>query len=94
MFTNMVAAIPLNLPPAEAKQAWIEQELAKLTDDERARYATDAFFRGIVRTTLEQEWRDPAGLATAREAREMYGNDFERELADLETGRHPLHRSR
>lgn len=92
--TNMVAALPLKLPAVEAKQAWIEQELAKLTDDERAKYATDAFFRGIVHTTLEQEWRDPAGIALVREVRETYGGDFERELADLESGQHPLRRSR
>ncbi|MFT3773925.1 MAG: hypothetical protein QM820_51810 [Minicystis sp.] len=90
----MVAVPSFDLPAADAKQAWIDQELAKLTPEERAQYESSSFFRGIVDLTLEQEWENPGCFERVAAAREMYGDDSERELADLETGRHPFQQPR
>jgi hypothetical protein len=90
----MVAAVPLGVPEAEAKKAWIAAELAKLTPEEREQYETSDFFRRIVDLTLEQEWENPGGFERLAAVREMYGEDVDRELADLEAGRHLLQRPR
>jgi hypothetical protein len=86
----MAAAFPLHLSAPDAKRAWFAQELAKLTPDERARYDSSDHFRGFVNTTLEMEWRSPGCFERVAAMRDRYGNDAERELADLEAGRHPL----
>ena len=90
----MVAAIPLDVPEADAKAAWFAQELAKLTPEHRAQYEADEWFRDFVHTALEMEWRDPAGVAMEQRARETYGGDVERERDDFDAGRHPFQSSR
>jgi len=72
------------------EHAWRTQELAKLTPEERVKYDAGGLFRDLVDLALEEEWRNPGGVERAATARELYGNDDERELADLEAGRHPF----
>jgi hypothetical protein len=86
----MVAAVPLDIADADAKRAWIAQELAKLTPEHRAQYDADAWFRDFVHAALEMEWRDPVGVAIERKAREAYGGDVARERDDFDAGRHPF----
>jgi hypothetical protein len=88
----MVAAYPL--ADEAQKQAWIARQLAELTPEERAKYDSDAFFRGIVDATLEREWRAPSALQRERTVREQYGDDYDRERADIESGIHPLQQTR
>lgn len=85
----MVAVAPLD-PSADRKKAWIAQELAKLTPEERESYENDDFFRGCVDLTLEEEWESPGCFERVAAARAMYGDDEDRERADLAAGRHPL----
>jgi hypothetical protein len=73
-----------------AKRAWVAEQLAGLTPEERARVEGDAFFRSFVLTALEREWQSPRAEEEERAVRAAYGDDHERELADLEAGRHPL----
>lgn len=75
---SMVAAVPLGVPEAEAKKAWIAAELAKLTPEERERYETSEFFRGFVDLTLEREWENPGPTPMEREAAEKYDGDMVR----------------
>lgn len=76
--------------PRPAVIAPAEAELATLTPDERARYDADDFFRGVVDTVFAMEREHPAGFTRPAIIRETYGDDWEREIADLEAGRHPL----
>jgi len=76
--------------PRQAVIAPAEAELATLTPDERARYDADDFFRGVVDTVFAMEHEHPAGFTRPAIIRETYGDDWEREIADLEAGRHPL----
>jgi hypothetical protein len=94
MPVSMVAAAVLDIPDADSKQAWLAQELAKLTPEHRAQYEVDAWFRDFVHTALEMEWRDPVGVATEKKARETYGSDVTRERDDFDGGRHPFQTSR
>lgn len=88
----MVAAYPL--ADEAQKQAWIARQLAELSPEERAKYDRDAFFRGVVDATLEREWRAPGAVQRERDLREQYGDDYDRELADIESGIHPLQQPR
>ena len=90
----MVAATLPRIHEGDAKQTWIAQELAKLTPEHRAQYDADAWFRDFVNSTLEMEWRDPAGVAMERSARETYGSDVARECDDFAAGRHPFQATR
>jgi hypothetical protein len=90
----MVAATVQDISEADAKRAWIAQELAKLTPEHRAQYDADPWFRGFVHTALEMEWRDPAGVATDQRVREIYGSDVAREHDDFAAGRHPFQTAR
>jgi hypothetical protein len=90
----MVAAQSFDVSAADTKKLWLAQELAKLSDEERARYERDAFFRGCVQVTLEEEWNNPGGFERVAAAREAYGEDAEREVADLGAGRHPFQQRR
>lgn len=74
---------PAGIAPGEA-------EIAALTSDERATYEADAFFRGVVDTVFAMEQHHPGGFTRPALVRETYGGDWEREIADLEAGRHPL----
>ena len=47
----------------------------------------------VLDVAAEQE-PDPRDTALVREAWDTYGDDIERELADLEAGRHPYQRAR
>jgi hypothetical protein len=82
-------------PPREA---WLASQLADLTPEERATYDRGAFFHDLVDVVLEEEWNAPDRADRAREIEEKlrasYGGDADRELADLETGRHPLQQPR
>lgn len=92
----MASALPLDfvaVPPSSREHAWIRQEIAKLTPEERARYDAGGRFRDFVDLTLEEEWRNPGGVERAAAARELYGADADRELADLAVGRHPFQRA-
>jgi hypothetical protein len=89
----MAVAFPLDLSAPDAKSAWLSQELAKLTPEERAKYERSEFFRGFVNTALEMEWESPGCFERAAALRDRYGDDAERELADLESGQHPLQTS-
>jgi hypothetical protein len=95
---SMAAAHPIDFsthdPETEAKRAWLAQQLETLTPEERARYAGDAFFRGLVETCFEQERRDPGGFERGIAVRRRYGEDVERELSDLDAGRHPFQQPR
>ncbi|APR84031.1 Hypothetical protein A7982_09380 [Minicystis rosea] len=94
----MVAVPPLDVSAAEAKQAFIAAELAKLTPEEREEYESSAFFRGIVDLTLEQEWEHPGPTAAEREAAEKYGGDpircFVEEFVAFVLERHPQEATR
>jgi hypothetical protein len=93
----MASALPLDFVaagPPSREQAWVTQEIAKLTPDERVKYDAGGPFRDLVDLALEEEWRNPGGLERAARARELYGDDGERELADLEASRHPFQQRR
>jgi hypothetical protein len=53
-----------------------------------------AFLRSFVALCEEEETRNPGGIDREIAASEMYGNDFARELADIQAGRHPLQPAR
>ena len=53
-----------------------------------------AFLRSFVALCEEEEARDPGGVEREIAASETYGNDFARELADIQAGRHPLQEPR
>lgn len=86
------------LPLQDSKAEWVVSQLAELTPEERQRYENGSFFRSLVNLVLDEEWNDPGRAERAREAeaslREVYGGDADRELADLEAGRHPLQQPR
>ena len=78
----MVAVHSFDLPAADPRQAWITEELGKLTEDERAQYDRDLTFRSAVNGALEWEWRNPGPTPTEREAAEAYGGDTVRCLVE------------
>lgn len=49
-----------------------------------------AYLRSFIALCEEEEAREPGVIDREIAASEMYGNDFARELADIEAGRHPL----
>jgi hypothetical protein len=117
-------------PNAAAMEAWIAQEIAQLTPEERAMYDASESFRAMVRDALEYEWRNPGPTPMEREAAEKYGGnmarcfveqfvafalrdqpaeeaariaalrvqrygeDFQREVADIQDGTHPAQQLR
>lgn len=86
----MAAAHPLPLSDDAAKQAWIEQQIAELTPEERHTYVTDAGFKSFVDFCIADEAANPGKAARSIAECAAYGGDIERELEDLATGRHPL----
>lgn len=87
---TMVAAHSLPISDEAAKRAWIEQQLAELTAEERQVYESDAGFRSFVDLALADEAANPGKAARSIAECQAYGGDVERELEDLATGRHPL----
>jgi hypothetical protein len=81
-------------PAGPSREAWLASQLSDLTPEERAAYDRGAFFHDLVDLVIEEEWNAPGRFARARETEErlraLYGGDADRELADLEAGRHPL----
>ncbi len=57
-------------------------------------YDRGAFFHGLVDLVLDDEWSAPGrvdrALETEAKLSAAYGGDADRELADLDAGRHPL----
>jgi len=90
----MVALPSFDIRAVDAKQTWITEKVARLPPALRAKYDSNAAFRGVVHTALEQEWRDPEGVAIELKARATYGSDFEREASDFDAGRHPFQKQR
>jgi hypothetical protein len=81
----MATAMPLDLaaaspksPNATAMQAWIAQEIAQLTPEERAKYDASEAFHAMVHGALEYEWRNSGPTPMEREAAEKYGGDMAR----------------
>src|SRR5262245_17419573 len=72
------AVQPLTSPSAAAMEAWIAEQLADLTPEERAMYERSEQFRGIVRTALEYEWQNAGPTPIEREAVEKYDGDMSR----------------
>jgi len=75
----MAAAFPLTLPPLRVLPHEVPQELAD-----------NPIVRFLATMTPEQEIACEALL----EAGALYGDGADRELADLDAGRHPLQRRR
>jgi hypothetical protein len=85
-------------PARPRREAWLASQLADLTPAERVTYDGGSFFHDLVDLVLEEEWITPGRFERARETEErlgaLYGGDADRELADLEAGRHPLQHPR
>jgi hypothetical protein len=77
----MATAMPLDLV--------VDPEPAPLLSPDDA-----AFLRSFIALCDEEKARDPGGIEREIVASEMYGNDFARELADIQAGRHPLQQPR
>ncbi len=73
----MAAAVPLDLavPPVAG---------GTLTAEDAA------YLRSFAMFLEEEEVRHPGVIDRVIAVTRMYGNDFERELADIQAGRHPL----
>ncbi len=74
----MVVATRTSVPERDAMRAWIAEQMATLTPEERARYDTDVSFRSIVLSALEHEWRSPGPTPIEQEATEKYDGDQDR----------------
>ena len=85
-------------PALPQREAWLAAQLAELTPEEHAAYDRGSFFHDLVDLVIEEEWSAPGSSERARETeaklRALYGDDADRELADLEAGRHPLQQPR
>ena len=76
----MATAIPLDFGPAAAP--------AKLTSEGAA------WLRSFAAFCEEEEMREPGVIDREIAAARRYGADLERELADIQAGRHPLQQPR
>jgi hypothetical protein len=81
---------PLEPLPASCSDEEPRSGTVSLSAEEQAQHAADLedpWFRGFVTTCLDMERRGL--LERPRETGDAYGDDWARELADLEAGRHP-----
>jgi hypothetical protein len=84
----MVAAHPVTPRPESPDDPAVDPAL---THEEREA-AADPWLARLAETADAWEKRNPGAVDRVREAREVYGADFEREAADFEAGKHPAQR--
>jgi hypothetical protein len=80
----VTAESPTPEPPSVVREVDRDPALAALSAEERREL--EAFERHLEALSPERL----AAVERLSKAREPYGDDFDRELADLEAGRHPL----
>jgi hypothetical protein len=73
----MAAAMPLDLPVPPLEGGVLTPEDA-------------AYLRSFAMFLEEDEGRNPGVMDREIAAARMYGTDYERELADIQAGRHPF----